>query len=99
MSSPYDIIIRPVLSEKSYAMINDKRYVFVVHPDAKKIQIRQAIEAIYPGVQVDRVNTVSRLGKIKRYGRYSGRTPSMKKAYVSLTEDSKAIDDFEGMAQ
>jgi len=99
MNTAYDVIIRPVLSEKSYAMINDKRYVFIVHPDANKVEIRQAIETIYPGVAVERINTVHRLGKMKRYGRNLGRRPSSKKAYVTLREDSKPISDFEGMAQ
>jgi len=99
MTSPYDVIIKPVLSEKSYEMIPGKRYTFVVHPDANKTEIRQAVEAIFKGVKVDRVNTVQRLGKMKRYGQYLGRRPSTKKAYVTLKAGSKTIEFFEGMAQ
>ncbi len=98
MKSPYDVIIRPVMSEKSYAMIPSKRYTFIVHPDANRTEIRQAIETIFK-VEVERVNTVHRLGKMKRYGRNIGRRPSTKKAYVTLKADSKAIEFFEGMGQ
>jgi len=94
----YDVIIRPLLSEKAYDIIPDKRYVFIVHPDANKTQIRQAVESIFD-VQVARVNTVSNDGKVKRYGRFIGRTRAQKKAYVILKKDSKPIEFFEGMAE
>lgn len=98
MKNPHDIILRPVLTEKAYDGLADKRYVFEVAIGANKIEIKQAVEAVF-GVKVASVNTLRTLGKIKRQGRYSGRTPEIKKAYVTLKEDSKAIEFFEGMAQ
>ena len=98
MKNPHDIILRPVLTEKAYDGLADKRYVFEVAIGANKIEIKQAVEAAF-GVKVESVNTLRTLGKIKRQGRYSGRTPEIKKAYVTLKEDSKAIEFFEGMAQ
>ena len=98
MKNPHDIILRPVLTEKAYDGLADKRYVFEVAIGANKIEIKQAVEAVF-GVKVKSVNTLRTLGKIKRQGRYSGRTPEIKKAYVTLKEDSKAIEFFEGMAQ
>ncbi|MBR1711589.1 MAG: 50S ribosomal protein L23 [Clostridia bacterium] len=98
MKNPHDIILRPVLTEKAYAGIDEKRYVFEVAKDANKIEIKKAVEIVF-GVKVKSVNTLRTLGKIKRQGRYSGRTPEIKKAYVTLKEDSKTIDFFEGMAQ
>lgn len=96
MKSPYDIILRPVMTEKSYDDLLDKKYVFIVHPDAKRHEIKIAVEQAF-GVQVKKVNTMNQLGKIKRQGRTSGRRPSTKKAYVTLKPDSKAIEFFEGM--
>ncbi|MBQ9008034.1 MAG: 50S ribosomal protein L23 [Clostridia bacterium] len=95
MKNPHDIILRPVVSEKAYSRIMDKRYVFEVAKDANKIEIKKAVEAIFD-VKVDSVNTLRTLGKIKRQGRYSGRTPEIKKAYVTLKPDSKTIDFFDG---
>ncbi len=95
----YDIVIRPVLTEKSYEAIQNKTYVFIVAKKAGKTEIKQAIETIFPGVKVDSVNTVNHLGKIKRQGRFEGRRPSTKKAYITLTEDSKTIDAFDSLAQ
>ena len=97
MKNPHDIILRPVLTEKSYDGMADKRYVFEVAINANKIEIKQAVEAAF-GVKVESVNTLRTLGKIKRQGRTSGRTPEIKKAYVTLTKDSKPIEFFEGMA-
>lgn len=93
----YDIIIKPVLSEKSYDGIPNKRYVFSVQKSATKTQIKMAVEAIF-GVKVEKVNTVRTQGKIKRMGRTEGRRPEVKKAYVSLTKDSKAIEFFESLS-
>ena len=93
----YDIIIKPVLSEKSYDGIPNKRYVFSVQKNATKTQIKQAVETIF-GVKVEKVNTLRTEGKIKRMGRTEGRRPSVKKAYVSLTKDSKAIEFFESLS-
>ena len=98
MKSPYDIIIRPVLTEKSYDGMADKKYVFEVAVKANKTEIKSAVETIF-GVKVESVNTMRQIGKIKRQGRTQGRRPERKKAYVQLTKDSKGIEFFEGMAQ
>ncbi len=98
MKSPYDIIIRPVLTEKSYDGMADKKYVFEVAIGANKTEIKQAIEKIFE-VKVESVNTMRVEGKLKRQGRTQGRRPERKKAYVTLKEDSKTIEFFEGMAQ
>ena len=99
MKDPHDVILRPVLTEESYAGFPDKRYVFVVRPDANKTEIKLALESVFKGIKVDKVNTVRTMGKIKTQGRTSGRTPEIKKAYVTLKKDSKAIEFFEGMAE
>jgi large subunit ribosomal protein L23 len=101
MKDPHDIILRPVLTEKAYDGIGEKRYVFEVAMTANKTEIKAALESIFQddGVQVDKVNTLRTLGKIKRQGKSSGRTPEIKKAYVTLKKDSKPIKFFEGMAQ
>ena len=98
MKSPHDIIIRPVLSEKSYDSIPDKKYTFIVDARANKTEIKQAIESIF-GVKVESVNTLRQQGKMKRIGVHIGRRPSFKKAFVKLTAESKGIEFFEGMAQ
>lgn len=98
MKTAYDIIVRPVLTEKSYDTIADKKYVFVVDIHANKTQIKAAVEEIF-GVKVDSVNTLRTMGKMKRQGRTQARTPEIKKAYVTLKKDSKPIEFFEGMAQ
>ena len=92
-----DIIIRPVLTEKSYQGIADKKYVFVVDKRANKTQIKFAVEEIF-GVKVAKVNTANCRGKLKRMGRYEGYTPSYKKAIVLLTEDSKEIEFFKSLS-
>lgn len=99
MKNPHDIILRPVLSEATYEGFADKRYVFEVQKTANKTEIKLALESIFKGIKVDKVNTLRTLGKIKRQGRTSGRTPEIKKAYVTLKEDSKPIEFFEGMAE
>lgn len=99
MKNPHDIIRRPVLTEKAYDGFADKRYIFEVDIQANRTEIKQAIEAIFAGVKVDKVNTLRTLGKIKRQGKNSGRTPEIKKAYVTLKKDSKEIEFFDGMAQ
>lgn len=98
MKSAYDIILRPVLTEKSYDGMADKKYVFEVAVDANRTEIKYAIEEIF-GVKVESVNTMRQEGKLKRQGRNEGRRPERKKAYVTLTEGSKTIEFFEGMAQ
>ncbi|NLW20017.1 MAG: 50S ribosomal protein L23 [Clostridiales bacterium] len=97
MKTPHDIIRRPVLTEKGYLGIEDKRYVFEVDVKANKVEIKNALEEVFAGIKVKSVNTLRVMGKIKRQGRTQGRTPEVKKAYVSLTEDSKPIEFFEGM--
>ena len=101
MKNPHDIIKRPVLTEKAYEGIADKRYIFEVAIDANRTEVKQAIEAVFAedGVKVEKVNIVRTLGKIKRQGRTAGRTPEIKKAYVTLKKDSKPIKFFEGMAE
>ena len=98
MKSPYDIIIRSVLTVKSYAEMADKKYTFEVAVTAGKTEIKQAVETIF-GVKVEAVNTMRVQGKMKRQGRTQGRRPERKKAIVKLTEASKGIEFFEGMAQ
>ena len=99
MKSAYDIIKKPVLTEKSYAEMANKKYTFEVAITANKTEIKQALETIFEGVKVDSVNTMRTMGKIKRQGRFSGRTPEVKKAIVTLKKDSKPIPFFEGMAE
>ena len=93
----YDIIKRPIITEQSMAETDIKKYVFEVAKDANKIEIAKAIEEIF-GVKVAKVNTLNMQGKVKRMGRYpEGRRPDWKKAMVTLTDDSKSIEFFEGM--
>ena len=93
----YDIIIRPVITERSMAAVADKKYVFEVAKTAGKIEIKKAVEEIF-GVKVASVNTVTMRGKVKRMGAgRPGMTKTWKKAYVQLTADSKTIEFFEGM--
>ena len=99
MKSPYDIIIRPVLTEKSYDGMADKKYAFEVAINANKTEIKQAVESVFEGVKVESVNTMRTIGKIKRQGRFSGRTAEVKKAIITLKKDSKPIPFFEGMAE
>lgn len=93
----YDIIIEPILSEKSYDGIANKRYTFKVVKSATKTQIKAAVEQIFQ-VKVDKVNTSNYDGKLKRMGRNEGRRSAFKKAIVTLTDDSKAIVVFESLA-
>lgn len=97
--NPYDIIVKPILTEKSYEALAGKTYVFEVAKKAGRTEIKQAVEQVFAGVKVEKVNTVSRLGKMKRQGRTEGRRPSTKKAYITLTKDSKTIEAFDNMAQ
>ncbi|MBE5763409.1 MAG: 50S ribosomal protein L23 [Clostridiales bacterium] len=93
----FDIIVSPVLTEKSYDGIQAKKYTFKVAKSATKTQIKTAVEDIF-GVKVARVNTVNVDGKKKRMGRSEGYTSDYKKAVVFLTEDSKAIEFFESLS-
>lgn len=94
MKNARDIIRRPVITEESTDLMEEKKYVFEVDPRANKVEVKKAIEEIFD-VKVEKVNTMRVKGKVKRYGRYSGRRPERKKAVVTLTEDSKAIEVFE----
>ena len=93
----YDIILKPLVTEKSMNIIADRKYAFYVHPDATKIQIKQAVEKMFDGVKVDKVNTMNVLGKEKRRGYTKGRTAARKKAIIKLSEESKEIEIFPGM--
>lgn len=96
MKTAQDIIIAPVITEKSMIGIQDKKYTFKVAKDANKIQIAEAVETLF-GVKVAKVNTISVRGQMRRMGRYEGYTSSWKKAIVTLKEDSKPIEFFEGL--
>ena len=92
-----DIIIKPIITEKSMAGVaKERKYTFKVHEEANKIEIARAVEEIF-GVEVAKVNTINVRGKLRRQGRHQGYTPSWKKAVVTLTETSKTIPFFEGM--
>jgi large subunit ribosomal protein L23 len=91
------VIIKPLLTEKSYAGIKDKKYYFVVAKEANKTQIRIAVEEIF-GVKVDKVNTAIVRGKLKRQGKYEGYTSEFKKAAVTLKKDSKSIEFFDSLS-
>ena len=96
MANVYDIIIRPIITERSMAATGEKKYVFEVAPTAGKIEIKNAVEKIF-GVKVAKVNTINCLGKLRRQGVSQGFTAAWKKAIVTLTEDSKTIEFFDGM--
>lgn len=98
MKNPHDIIIRPVLTEKSFDQMADRKYTFIVDKNANKTEIKKAIEEIFD-VKVEKVNTIRIRGKVKRMGVHVGKRPDVKKAIVKLTPDSKTIEFFEGMAQ
>ena len=92
-----DVILKPVLTEKGYDGIADKRYTFYVKNTSNKIEIRSAVEKLF-GVKVAKVNTINCKGKLKRMGRNEGYTPDRKKAVVILKEDSKPIEFFNSLA-
>lgn len=93
----YDVILKPVITESSMSILEDKKYTFLVHPEANKIQIREAVEKMFDGVKVDSVNTMNYDGKPKRRGAIWGKTVKRKKAIVKLKADSKEIEIFQGM--
>lgn len=94
MKDPRDIIRRPIITENSTELMEDKKYTFEVDKRANKVEIKKAIEQIFD-VKVKKVNTLRTPGKLKRYGRYSGMTAEKKKAVVTLTDESKPIEIFE----
>ena len=97
----YDVILKPVITEKSMSGMGDKKYTFLVHPEANKSQIKEAVEKMFEGTKVKKVNTINYDGKTKarntRQGRITGKTSKTKKAIVQLTEDSKDIEIFTGL--
>ncbi|HAS92586.1 MAG TPA: 50S ribosomal protein L23 [Sedimentibacter sp.] len=96
MRDPHDIIIKPIVTEASMNAMADKKYTFVVDKKSNKTEIKNAVESIF-GVKVASVNTMNMLGKKKRMGVHVGKRPDWKKAIVTLTEDSKTIEFFEGI--
>ena len=96
MANVYDIVIRPIITERSMASVADKKYVFEVAKDAGKIEIKNAVEQIF-GVKVAKVNTISMKAKTKRVRYVEGKTSAWKKAIVKLTADSKTIEFFDSL--
>lgn len=97
MKSAQDIVIRPIITERSMNGIAQGKYTFEVAKTANKIEIATAVETLFPGVKVDSVNTMSVRGKMKRMGKNAGMTRSWKKAIVTVKADSKKIEFFESM--
>ena len=97
MKTAHDIILKPVITENSMAGIADKKYTFKVATDATKIEIAQAVETLFPGAKVAKVNTISVRGRFRRQGLHGGYTAASKKAIVTLTKDSKEIEFFNSM--
>lgn len=93
-----DIILKPILTEKSYDDISSKKYTFIVDTRANKTEIQKAVEEIF-GVKVKNVNTLRQIGKVKRQGYTSGRRPEYKKAFVTLKKDSKTIEFFDSLSK
>ena len=93
----YDVILKPVITEKSMNAVAEKKYTFLVHPQATKSQVKEAVEKMFEGTKVKSVNTLNISGKTKRRGRVEGQTAKTKKAIVQLTEDSKDIEIFAGL--
>ncbi|MCR4861065.1 MAG: 50S ribosomal protein L23 [Ruminococcus sp.] len=96
MKAAQDIILKPVITEKSMDDLQAGKYTFKVATDANKTEIKKAVEQLF-NVKVAKVNTLNCNGRTKRVGRYVGKTSDWKKAIVTLTEDSNAIEFFEGM--
>ena len=93
----YDVILKPVITEKSMEVMGEKKYTFLVHPEANKNQIKDAVEKMFDGVKVAKVNTMNCDGKKKRRGLVVGKTAKTKKAIVQLTAESKDIEIFAGL--
>ena len=93
----YEVIVKPVVTEKSMSAMADKKYTFLVHTDATKNQIKEAVEKMFEGTKVKSVNTMSLDGKNRRRGLVVGKTAKTKKAIVTLTEESKEIEIFQGL--
>ncbi len=97
MKTAYDIIVKPIITEESMTGLMMKKYTFKVAKDANKIEIAKAVEEVFPGTKVAKVNTINVRGRERRQGANKGYTPSWKKAIVTLTEDSKEIEFFNDM--
>ena len=93
----YDVVLRPVITEKSMNMMADKKYTFYVNPQATKTQVKDAVEKLFAGTKVVSVNTMNLDGKKRRRGMVEGRTAKRKKAIVTLSDDSADIEIFEGL--
>ena len=93
----YDVILKPIVTEKSMNAMGEKKYTFLVHPEANKTQIKEAVEKMFEGTKVKSVNTMNIDGKKRRRGMTVGKTAKSKKAIVALTEDSKDIEIFQGL--
>ena len=93
----YDVILKPVVTEKSMAALGEKKYTFLVHPEANKTMIKEAVEKMFEGAKVAKVNAMNQEGKNKRRGAVVGKTAKTKKAIVQLTEDSADIEIFSGL--
>ena len=93
----YDVILKPVVTEKSMNAMSEKKYTFLVHPEATKAQVKEAVEKMFEGAKVAAVNTMNYSGKPKRRGYIFGKTKKFKKAVVKLAADSKDIEIFQGM--
>jgi large subunit ribosomal protein L23 len=93
----YDVILKPIVTEKSMNSMSDKKYTFSVHPDATKSQIKEAVEKMFAGTKVKKVNTMNLEGKNRRRGNIVGKTAKSKKAIVQLTDDSADIEIFSGL--
>lgn len=89
-----EVVLRPIITEQTMRLLDERKYTFEVDRRANKTHIRQAVEAMFEGVKVEKVNTINVDGKAKRMGRYAGFTRKYKKAVVTLTEDSKSIELF-----
>ena len=93
----YDVILEPIVTEKSMDLMSRKKYTFSVHPDATKNQIKEAVEKMFPGTKIAKVNTMNLEGKTRRRGYQAGKTARTKKAVVELTADSADIEIFSGL--
>jgi large subunit ribosomal protein L23 len=93
----YDVILKPVITEKSMNSMAEKKYTFLVHPEATKSQVKEAVEKMFAGTKVKKVNTMNLDGKTRRRGMTFGKTAKTKKAIVQLTADSADIEIFEGL--
>ena len=93
----YDVILTPIITEKSMDAMSEKKYTFLVHTDATKSQVKEAVEKMFAGTKVKSVNTMNCEGKTKRRGMTFGKTAASKKAIVKLTEDSQEIEIFQGL--